>query len=253
MVYKPSRRLKRLCVCLPLVLITAGLLVPLLGYDAWQKYMMSERWGLAENGTVAFLLTGIILAGMAISRRGAYPRGLTVFLALFMLVSFYFAGEEASWGQHWLGFKTPDSISKINKQHEFNLHNLQGARKYFNAEPKRLLVVAIIAGGIVAPLVMIRWRRQISEKLAIVDWIIPPPVFAIAATLAICSDFPEEILDDRFHLSKTFHKTSYLNMALLAPAEEFREFMIGMLFFLYALMIYCRTRQQTPQAQLRAS
>lgn len=114
-------------------------------------------------------------------------------------------------------------------------------------------MVAIIAGGIVAPLVMIRWRRQISEKLAIVDWIIPPPVFAIAATLAICSDFPEEILDDRFHLSKTFHKTSYLNMALLAPAEEFREFMIGMLFFLYALMIYCRTRHQTPQAQLRAS
>lgn len=42
-------------------------------------------------------------------------------VAIGMLIG---AGEEISWGQRLFGFKTPDSISMINVQKEFNFHNL---------------------------------------------------------------------------------------------------------------------------------
>lgn len=34
------------------------------------------------------------------------------------------AGEEASWGQHWLGFEPPEWLAAANRQGEANLHNL---------------------------------------------------------------------------------------------------------------------------------
>jgi hypothetical protein len=40
-----------------------------------------------------------------------------------LLVGF---GEELSWGQHWLGFETPEISREVNVQGEFNLHNIGG-------------------------------------------------------------------------------------------------------------------------------
>ena len=37
---------------------------------------------------------------------------------------FVACGEELSWGQHWLGFETPEAIKELNAQDEVNLHNL---------------------------------------------------------------------------------------------------------------------------------
>ena len=34
------------------------------------------------------------------------------------------AGEEISWGQHWLGFETPEFVRSVNVLNEFNLHNI---------------------------------------------------------------------------------------------------------------------------------
>lgn len=47
-----------------------------------------------------------------------------VYLALALLF-FFGAGEEISWGQRILGFETPTPIAQVNKQEEFNVHNLQ--------------------------------------------------------------------------------------------------------------------------------
>ncbi len=43
---------------------------------------------------------------------------------LLALVFFFGAGEEISWGQRVFNFKTPDSFIEVNKQKEFNFHNL---------------------------------------------------------------------------------------------------------------------------------
>lgn len=34
-------------------------------------------------------------------------------------------GEEISWGQRIIGFSTPETLNKINVQHEFTLHNIE--------------------------------------------------------------------------------------------------------------------------------
>jgi hypothetical protein len=47
---------------------------------------------------------------------------------LFMLVCFVALGEETSWGQHYLGYSTPEGLSELNAQNEFNVHNLHIAR-----------------------------------------------------------------------------------------------------------------------------
>ena len=44
------------------------------------------------------------------------------FIALFFVI----AAEEISWGQRLFGFMTPENISNVNVQDEFNLHNTEG-------------------------------------------------------------------------------------------------------------------------------
>jgi hypothetical protein len=46
-----------------------------------------------------------------------------VYLGL-VLLFFFGAGEEISWGQRIFGFKTPEQLAQVNKQDELNLHNL---------------------------------------------------------------------------------------------------------------------------------
>jgi hypothetical protein len=46
-----------------------------------------------------------------------------VYLGLAALF-FFGAGEEISWGQRILGFQTPEPLTEVNRQEEFNLHNL---------------------------------------------------------------------------------------------------------------------------------
>jgi hypothetical protein len=61
-----------------------------------------------------------------------------LFFLILAIVMFIGAGEEISWGQRIFGFKTPESINKINVQHEFTFHNIaifqgvdsQGKPKY---------------------------------------------------------------------------------------------------------------------------
>jgi len=47
-----------------------------------------------------------------------------VFLGLLAVLMFVCFGEEASWGQHLIGFETPEILSGLNAQNETNLHNL---------------------------------------------------------------------------------------------------------------------------------
>lgn len=52
-------------------------------------------------------------------------RTKNIFLLGLAFIFFMGAGEEISWGQRVFGFSTPESINKVNVQHEFNLHNLE--------------------------------------------------------------------------------------------------------------------------------
>ncbi len=88
--------------------------------------------GLIENaGALSFLVAAIVFLAVSvllIQREPLSPvpnlRRSVVFalLAALMFVCF---GEEISWGQRIFGWRTPETISRLNAQDETNIHNLQ--------------------------------------------------------------------------------------------------------------------------------
>lgn len=47
-----------------------------------------------------------------------------LYFALLVVIFFFGAGEEISWGQRYFGFDTPAAVKERNIQKEFNLHNI---------------------------------------------------------------------------------------------------------------------------------
>jgi hypothetical protein len=72
-----------------------------------------------EIGTaVLFIITSIIYFI-------TYQKRKNIFLLFFSILMFVGAGEELSWGQVFLKYKTPAELKHINVQGEFNLHNIE--------------------------------------------------------------------------------------------------------------------------------
>ncbi|MEY3234183.1 MAG: hypothetical protein RL230_1454 [Pseudomonadota bacterium] len=121
---------------------TWAFFVPL---NAWAKLThQDEFWilgseavdgGFVETATVAFYGCAIACA-VILFRRASTIYGhqsapaWRVLLMLGILGFIGMIGEEISWGQHWLGFATPEGLAEINLQHESNVHNLVSPRLY---------------------------------------------------------------------------------------------------------------------------
>ncbi len=80
-------------------------------------------------GALCFLGSSLIfLATYFKEKRGNQLFSLTtkrnVFFLLLALAFFFAFGEEISWGQRIFDFETPESLRQINRQGEFNIHNL---------------------------------------------------------------------------------------------------------------------------------
>lgn len=86
-----------------------------------QFVRLCEEDGIVENLTaLCFLFAGIAFLYLLRS-----PRFLPVFSIGLGMLCIGAAGEEISWGQRIFGISTPEAISEVNVQHEFNIHNLQ--------------------------------------------------------------------------------------------------------------------------------
>lgn len=93
--------------------------------SGWYNVLTQEN-GIWETLTAGSLAAGGLLFLIAVrkfgdcfdSRMAKWP---SLILGFLLLVG---AGEEISWGQHWLGFSTPEFIKGINAQREFNVHNI---------------------------------------------------------------------------------------------------------------------------------
>lgn len=82
---------------------------------------------LREDGPVEYLSAVFWMVGCVISLSMIMKtRSNSKILAIiFVLVCFVSFGEELSWGQRLIGFDTPSWCRHINRQGEFNLHNLR--------------------------------------------------------------------------------------------------------------------------------
>jgi len=73
--------------------------------------------------TSLLFLYGFTIAGKSLDKTWISLVKQFIYLGLALLL-FFGAGEEISWGQRILGFETPEALTQVNKQDEFNLHNL---------------------------------------------------------------------------------------------------------------------------------
>jgi len=105
--------------------IAASLTIIILSYSV---YALLEVDHVATLGSedqlfewltaISFLIGSIVFAFLFLKRRN-------LFYFLFAALFFLGFGEEISWGQRVIGFKTPVAIQSHNVQKEFNLHNIE--------------------------------------------------------------------------------------------------------------------------------
>jgi hypothetical protein len=143
-----------------------------------------EAWIATEQSLLEFLHVIIPLASFALALRiltmpELRRRPLLVlWVGLAALGSLFIAGEEASWGQHYLQWATPDSWQAINDQGETNLHNTSS---WLDQKPRSLLELGVVMGGLLIPIAALRWPAVRRSRLAI---ILPPMICLPSAAVA---------------------------------------------------------------------
>jgi hypothetical protein len=216
-------------------------ITPLLGFRRWKAFMMDET-GFIEIATVVFLLPAIVLGVWIFARRRRLPKGAGCVMLLGALAALYFAGEEISWGQSWIHFKTPEAFAEKNVQGEFNLHNFQGWGVLNNA-PRQLMLLGTIVGGLILPLVLRRRFTKPEARRSFWYWVIPTWRLVPICLIAACSTVPEKIYKQLIRPYAEISPEGYANMAFIDPAGEFKEYCFALVILLYMLSVYLRTRK----------
>ena len=192
-------------------------------YDAWVN---DERRGILETAQFVLALIGFFVALRILLLPGLRRRPLYyVWVLLAALACFYIAGEEASWGQHYFGWSTPETWAEVNDQGETNLHNTSA---WLDQKPRTLLEIGVILGGIVLPLVA-RFRPS---------WLAPirrRPGLALLLPPAIC--FPSAVIAEGVRMFERICEALGLRFDLLGRASEVQELFFYSFILLYLLAL----------------
>ena len=187
------------------------------------------RWIVVEHGPLELSQLLIMLSACALALRTLFLpalRGrplLIAWVAAAAAASFYIAGEEASWGQHYFDWTTPAYWAAVNDQGETNLHNVSS---WLDQKPRALLEAGVILGGIAIPLAAL-WRPRIRRLPGAV--VLPPLACLPAAALAEFARFSERILDSFGYQVYPFQRPS-----------EVQELYFYLFVLLYLTVLYRR-------------
>ena len=203
----------------------------LLVLAAWPQVFPASylTWVGGERGALELLhvlipLASLVLAGrmLALARVRHQPL-LWAWLAVAALGSLYIAGEEASWGQNYLGWETPEGWQALNDQNETNLHNTSS---WLDQKPRALLELGVIVGGILIPLAALRWPAIRRTRLAI---ILPP---------FLC--LPSAVIAEAVRMSDRALNALAPGTTLFERASEVQE----LYFYLFILLYVIALRRQ---------
>jgi len=152
---------------------------PLLAMGSnWVAATIPEDHYFELVGAFSFLVTsllffyGFILARKTLDKTWVSLVKQLVYLGLAVLF-FFGAGEEISWGQRILGFETPETLSEVNRQEEFNLHNLSAWEDSDFLDPDRLFDMFWFLFAVFIPavaLVVPSFRRFAGQFIPVVFW-----------------------------------------------------------------------------------
>jgi hypothetical protein len=122
-------------------------------YLAW----MDGEYGAPEIGTVLFLLIAAAIGASIVARRGELcDHRLIAWIVVIAAGAFYWAGEEASWGQHYFRWSTPEVLEAVNRKRETNLHNIGRfwGELLLDYAPRMVLMAAVLGAGVIAPIAL---------------------------------------------------------------------------------------------------
>lgn len=187
-----------------------------------------------EVGTVLLLLTAVITGVLALRDLHALgERLLMVWIGLGTLGCLYFGGEEASWGQWYLRWTTPEAWQALNNQQETNLHNLEGLGPLLDQFPRALLSLGAFVGGVMMP-VYLRLRGRSLDPQRPWYWVWPTAVTLPVALLAVVFARIDRRVGDLLD-----HVWPYYDLR----TGELKEFFLGYFLMLYLLSFHLRLRQ----------
>lgn len=192
-------------------------------------YLYGED-GWIEILTIIFLLVAIIFGVIFLLLNKVSGHGWTRWWMVLLTVgSIYFAGEEASWGQHLFGWDTPDFWQNLNDQGETNLHN---TNPLFDQLPRTLLSIAALVGGVLAPLYFLFTQKHLKRS-SLHYWLWPTHVCIPAAFLSLLVSWHEKI----YKLMD-----AEIPVILDVRAGEVKESLLALFIMLYIMSIWYRSK-----------
>jgi hypothetical protein len=153
--------------------------------------LMTQENYPVELGTFLFaIIAGI--QSLYLSRQVKRAGAQKLFIAFYIIfgIGLIWVGlEEIDYGQWFFHWKTPEAISRINTQHEFNMHNLEGMGGH-----TEYLRLAFGAGGLFGvALSFWAYFRAVSVSRLLFTW------FAVITVLAACDLYCDiKALDTNF-------------------------------------------------------
>ncbi|MDA0821282.1 MAG: hypothetical protein O3C28_02530 [Proteobacteria bacterium] len=174
----------------PPILLLVIIPIKIMAPEFYRSFIDGEL-GLIELATPVISIIGAIIGFKLMRIASALPSvRIRIWMLLTTLGCVYLAGEELSWGQHLVGWRTPVYLEALNDQEETNLHNISS---WFDQKPRLLLEIWVLVGGVVWPL-----RELIgkSHRAAIGTesyWFWPSIELLPTALLAILIRLPERI------------------------------------------------------------
>ena len=227
---------------LPAGIGALALLGPRLGLASW----VHGEFGLIENGTVLLLLLATALSVQALRDLppGAPQRPLRILMALVLAAgTFFFAGEELSWGQHWLGFQTPEALVEGNWQEEVNLHNSRHEWVYALTHKWPYLALSwgcpVLGFGLPFLLTLARVSPRPTEALY---WISPGLELGFTGLAVPWITLPDHLGAYLYDNSKYFREHWGFHKG------EAKECLMACFLFAYALRLYQKHRAERDAA-----
>jgi len=183
--------------------------------------------GVIEHATVIFLLIAIyfFISSLVLVKSKRVPQFLSSWLIVLILGAIYFAGEELSWGQHIIGWHSPEVFQQINDQGETNLHNISAV---FDQLPRLLVTLSIAIGGVILPIYRIT-KKIYLNKSHLWYWVLPTSSLLTISILVIIARPALEFLEHTF--------------VDIFSVGEFKECLIALFIMLYSVSL--KQRLQT--------
>jgi len=141
-------------------------------------------WLVSEGGPyelLQFLIVSLALC-FGLYTIVTMPTGqpwLRAWIGIACLGCFYVAGEEVSWGQHFLQWATPEFWSGVNDQNETNFHNTSS---WLDQKPRILLIIGVYIGGLIIPALQARKPDLLPARFSI---IYPTKQFVVTALICL--------------------------------------------------------------------